>query len=64
MAVTSTPLEPSWKQRQQHQTKFRADVGFLNQFYAGLILSWIHDEFSDLFELVCFRLIPPFSRLN
>ena len=64
MAVTSTPLEPSWKQRQQPQTKFRADVGFLNQSYAGLILSWIHDEFSDLFELVCFRLIPPFSGLN
>ena len=23
-------------------------------FYFGLILSWICDEFSDLFELVCF----------
>ena len=64
MATTNTPVEPSWQQQQQHQTGFKADVGFLNQFYVGLILSWIHDEFSDLFELVCFGLIRPFSGLN
>ena len=73
--MSSSSLSLSWRWLALHWSLHGNDngdislgLGFLNQFFVGfcfgLILNWICDELSYLFELVCFVWVFSFQFLD